>query len=62
MEQHRTVSLKRHVLDILGDAVSLAGEKEIRAAWDQSADEGGARPRDKSQKRMYKLSLVATQS
>jgi three-Cys-motif partner protein len=56
-----TVPVKRHVVEILGSSISLAGEKQLRTAWDELAVDGVLKPRDKSQK-LYKLSLVATRS
>lgn len=62
VETGRPISLKFHVLEILGSTVSLAGEKQIRAAWDQLATEGKLTPRDKSAKRMSSLYLTAMPS
>ena len=44
------VGLAEDIEAILGTTLSLAGEPEIRRAWDQLAAEGAVRPRDKSQK------------
>jgi hypothetical protein len=54
------VGLAEDIGAILGTTLSLAGEPEIRRAWDQLAAEGAVRPRDKSQRAMYRLQIIST--
>ena len=54
------VGLAEDIGAILGTTLSLAGEPEIRRAWDQLAAEGAVRPRDKSQKAMYRLRIISS--
>jgi len=53
------LSLADDITTILGTTLSLAGEPQIRKAWNQLADEGVVNPRDKSKKKMHQLSIVA---
>ena len=52
------VTLTDDIVTILGTTLSLAGEPEIRRAWDQLAKEGVVQARDKS-KKMHRLNIVA---
>ena len=49
--------LGHNLVLILGDTLSLAGESTIRRAWDQLADAGVVRPRDKG-KDMWRQVMV----
>lgn len=52
------IQVAHDVVAILGSTLSLAGEPTIRKAWDQLADAGVARPRDKKQKHLWKQFIV----
>ena len=52
------VTLADDIVTIPGTTLSLAGEPEIRRAWDQLAKEGVVQARDKS-KNMHRLNIVA---
>ncbi|MDM1860880.1 three-Cys-motif partner protein TcmP [Mycobacteroides abscessus] len=57
--EHRVLPVAENVVPILGATLSLAGEPELRRAWDQLSETGIVLPRNKS-KALYQQSLCAT--
>ncbi len=53
-----SLALARDIRVILGRTLSLAGETEIRKAWDILADEGTTVPRDKAQRSFWKQTII----
>ncbi|HVV74604.1 MAG TPA: three-Cys-motif partner protein TcmP [Mycobacteriales bacterium] len=52
------IQIAHDVVEILGTALSLAGEPTIRKAWDQLADAGVVEARDKKQKNLWRQVIV----
>lgn len=51
------VVVGRDLAAVLGNTLSLAGESEIKRAWDALADDGATTPREKKDRSIYKATI-----
>lgn len=58
LAERAQIQIAHDVVEILGSALSLAGESTIRKAWDQLADAGTVEARDKKQKNLWRQGIV----